>query len=360
MNSVSDFFSWWLAELRSLLPRRLRGDVDNRRTLLIEVGGDSISASQLDGDARESLLTVARGAIAAGADDGPAAGEGALAARAAAAARSGARVVVRIDASLVLTRPVELPAAAAENLREVLTFELHRLTPFHDEDVHFEFRALGPSRDGQSLAVELRIVRRAVLEQVYALLAPHPFRPRGQVALDDSGEGDLCLLLAPEQEDDRRASWLGRALWAANAALLAAVILLPLGQLDERIAALRAEVAAARSGADAVVALHEQADALAERRAALIALKRDTVPRIEILRELTERIPDSAWIQRMEVDDDEVVVHGLADAASPLIALVEESPLFASPRFPSPVTRNAASGNEQFRLAVQVAPREQP
>ena len=61
----------------------------------------------------------------------------------------------------------------------------------------------------------------------------------------------------------------------------------------------------------------------------------------------------------MEVDDDEVVVHGLADAASPLIALIEESPLFASPRFPSPVTRNAR-GNEQFRLAAQVAPRERP
>ena len=357
MNSVSDFFSWWLGELRSLLPRRLRRDVDHPRTLLIEVGGDIIRATQLDGEAREPLLTVARGTTAPGSASS---GDGPLAARAAAAARSGARVVVRIDASLVLTRPVELPAAAAENLREVLAFELHRLTPFHGEDVHFEFRALGPSRDGQSLAVELRIVRREVLDEVYALLAPNPFQPRGQAALEGAGDGDLCLQLSAEQGDEQRVSWPARALWAANAALLAAVILLPLRELDERIATLRAEVAEVRARTDAVVALREAADALAERRAALIALKRDTVPRIEILRELTERIPDGAWVQRMEVNDDEVVIHGLADAASPLIALVEESPLFASPRFPSPVTRNAASGNEQFRLAVQIAPPAQP
>jgi len=348
MTILSDFFSWWLGELRSLLPRRLRGDAEGAHTLLIEVDGANIRGAWVAGDAREPLIDRARGTGSAG--------EGALAARAAAAVRSGARVVVRIDAALVLTRPVELPAAAAENLREVLAFELHRLTPFHSQDVHFEFRALGPARDGQPLSVELRIVRRSVLEEVYALLAPQHFRPSGQATLDAAAEGDLCLQLVPEEREERRASWLGRALWPANAALLAAAILVPLGQYDERIETLRAEVAAARQGADVVVALRDQADALAERRAALGALKRDTVPRVEILRELTERIPDSTWIQRIEVNDGEVVINGLTDAASPLIALVEESPLFLSPRFPSPVTRYQATGIEQFRLAFQVAP----
>jgi general secretion pathway protein L len=349
MNGISGFLHWWLGELRSLLPRRLRAERERGRTLLLDVGPGDIEASWIDGESREPLLRVPRGAAVT---DGP------LAEHAGRAARGEARVVARIAASEVLTRPVDLPAAAAENLREVIAFELGRLTPFRAEDVHFEYRSLGTTKGGQSLSVELRIVRRAVIDELCALLAPQRFEPRGEAALEDAVAGELCLRMMPAHEDAPRASWPGRALWAVNAALLAAVLVLPLVQLDARIEPLRAQVASARERADAVAALREEADAIAERRNALLALKRDAVPRIEILRELTERLPDSAWLQRLEIEGDQVVAQGSAEAASSLIAPVEESPLFLSPTFPSPVVRNAATGNDRFRLAFRIAPVE--
>jgi general secretion pathway protein L len=347
MKGISEFLQWWLSELRSLLPRRLRAERERGRTLLLEADSNEVRAAWIDGEAREPLLSVPRGAPVT---DGP------LAEHARRAARGEARVVARIAASEVLTRPVDLPAAAAENLREVIAFELHRLTPFRAEDVHFEHRRLGTSKGGQSLSVELRIVRRAVIDELCALLAPQRFEPRGEAALEDAGAGALCLRLMPAHGDAPRTSWVGRTLWAFNAALLAAVLMLPLARMETHIEGLRAQVAAARERADAVAALRDEADAIALRRDTVLSLKRETVPRIEILRELTERLPDSAWLHRFEIDGDEVVVQGSAEAASLLIASVEESPLFLSPTFPSPVVRNAATGDDRFRLAFRVAP----
>jgi len=67
-----------------------------------------------------------------------------------------------------------------------------------------------------------------------------------------------------------------------------------------------------------------------------------------VLRELTETLPASAWLQALTMDRQGVELTGQADGASALIPLLEASSQLERVEFTSPVTK--AQGKEQFRI----------
>jgi len=75
------------------------------------------------------------------------------------------RTVFCIPAERVLTRTLSLPAAAEDNLRQVLSFEMDRQTPFKADQIYFDSRVLGRDASGRNLQVELVLLPRAQLDQ---------------------------------------------------------------------------------------------------------------------------------------------------------------------------------------------------
>jgi Tfp pilus assembly protein PilN len=69
---------------------------------------------------------------------------------------------------------------------------------------------------------------------------------------------------------------------------------------------------------------------------------------LPVLKELTEIIPRDAWLQSLTMDRQGVELTGQAEAASPLIPLLEGSPWLERVEFTAPVTRVLT--REQFRL----------
>jgi Tfp pilus assembly protein PilN len=67
-----------------------------------------------------------------------------------------------------------------------------------------------------------------------------------------------------------------------------------------------------------------------------------------VLRELTETLPASAWLQALTMDRQGVELTGQADAASGLIPLLEASSRLERVEFTSPVTKTQSK--EQFRV----------
>ena len=70
---------------------------------------------------------------------------------------------------------------------------------------------------------------------------------------------------------------------------------------------------------------------------------------------LARLIPDQAYVTRLQIRDGGIVLVGHADKASALIGVLERSPLFTSPRFQSPLTRDPRTGKERFQIAVDLA-----
>jgi general secretion pathway protein L len=96
-----------------------------------------------------------------------------------------------------------------------------------------------------------------------------------------------------------------------------------------------------------------------ERLAAELAQKKRLIETIEaietvdvrplpIMRELTERLPQDAWLRTLSMDKQGLEITGQAGAANQLIPLLENSPSLTRVEFTAPVTK--AGDKEQFRI----------
>lgn len=84
------------------------------------------------------------------------------------------------------------------------------------------------------------------------------------------------------------------------------------------------------------------------------------IPKIEILKELTQLLPDTVWIWNLKYNGKEIEISGYADSASDLVPLLDKSPLFEKVEFLAPVTKekHLRSGGEKekerFRMKAKL------
>jgi general secretion pathway protein L len=120
-----------------------------------------------------------------------------------------------------------------------------------------------------------------------------------------------------------------------------------LKQLNEQAKALASEADAVQRIRSEIVALETRIRYLEDFRT-----KRGAV--IALLKELTERIPKSAWISNLNFSEKGVEIEGYADSASELIPLLDKSPMFKDVGFLSSITK--AQGKERFRIGLKQVP----
>ena len=75
---------------------------------------------------------------------------------------------------------------------------------------------------------------------------------------------------------------------------------------------------------------------------------------LDIMKELSQRIPKSAWVNRFTFSEKGIEIGGEAASASQLIPLLEASPMFGDAAFLSTITKGTRSGLEQFRIGLSL------
>jgi general secretion pathway protein L len=85
-------------------------------------------------------------------------------------------------------------------------------------------------------------------------------------------------------------------------------------------------------------------------------IEKNDAGKLDILRELTEIIPEDAWLTEFSYQDGgrEIKLSGYAESASQLLPILEQSGMFENVRFTSPITTDRRLQKEQFRLEMQV------
>lgn len=117
-------------------------------------------------------------------------------------------------------------------------------------------------------------------------------------------------------------------------------------RLETEIARLSEEVAAIES-------LQDELEAAESRITFLNDLKREGPPTLDILRELSEVIPETAWIREFNISDDKVRLDGYADTAAELVPLLDASSRITDVAFLSAITKGR-DGKEKFRIGFTV------
>ncbi|RMD61466.1 MAG: hypothetical protein D6826_09855, partial [Alphaproteobacteria bacterium] len=171
-QGAARFLRWWGAELWACLPAELRETARRgRQRLVVEITESKATFSEARGKHLKRLGAVTLESGKSG--DGAAAGnEGADAQRAMVAriidnaGMRSAQVALRLPRGQVLRRVVDLPAAAAENLREVLGFEMDRHTPFKAQEVYYDYRVKEVDPQRKRLKVDLVVIPRGVVDRM--------------------------------------------------------------------------------------------------------------------------------------------------------------------------------------------------
>ncbi len=363
IQGVSRFFRWWGGELATCLPARLREGLGRgRHRLVIEISDTQARFRHGKGRDLHELgeVSISQGDLAGQRSAGQ---HGAVRDILGKARLGAAEVVVRLPREKVLRRMVELPAAAAENLREVLGFEMDRHTPFKAGEVYYDYRLEASDPERKRIKVDLVVVPKAAADQAVRLVTSWGIVP-DQLTVDGDGEeGARVFRLLPDGVA-ARAGGLDRrlsvALALAACVLLVLALYLPLRQKQEVVAASEAHLAVIRAEAEQAGDLKKQVEEMLERSGFVVARKARQRTAIELFDEVTRVLPDHTWILKFGVRDTNLTLSGYSAKPSALIGLLEQSEVLREVRFSSPVTMDQKMGLERFNLTATVTPRGQP
>ncbi len=260
------------------------------------------------------------------------------------------RRVLELPNGMVLSRRLVLPAKVRDNLRQILTYELDRLTPFSPSDVFFDARVMAVMSQGSKIDVELALCPR---DRVAAWIDHLQAAGFPLSTLTWSGAWNEANLLPPEA---RSSHWRLSSLvpWLQVLVILAlvgALLITPLWQdsaYQQRVTrALRTISAQAQE----VSSVREALETARRGSVAVVERKREHPRMTDLLLELTQLLPDGTWVQTLNYRDGEVDIRGESTQATALIGLLERGSGISNVTFRSPVMQVASSGSDRFHVA---------
>jgi len=338
---LDDLLERWRSALVSCLPRELRRLLERREQSLIVApqgatarvvltrGDESATLGELDPQAPGSLQAVLAGAKGAS-----------------------RKTIVQLAADQILKREVAFPSQVRDNLTQVLTYEMDRLSPFRSDQVYFGFRVLDDSAPRDKLQLELVLCLRAQVQDWLRRL-----RELGAPVDQLTWEGAWPKAnLLPPDERPRRGSGpfsMGKLFAALVLLLAAAALLSPIWQMQRMRDTREAQISELKARADQVNQTRTALEQARRGSAAVLQRKLEQPRMIDLLLELTERLPDNTWVQNMDFRDGEIQIRGESTQATSLINLLDEAPGITDVAFRSPVVQIRGSDRERFQISLK-------
>ena len=273
-------------------------------------------------------------------------------------------VVLLVEPHNVLRSSAVLPLAAERNLRQALSYDLDRQTPFAATDVYFDFVITERNRETGQIHLDLFVVPRDHLNSLLGTLKKAGVGVhRVDVSSGESHEGTakpLGLNLLPPADRARRQNRrFGFNIMLALVTLLitALVMVQSLYIRSNQVAAMEDALDSIRQEARQVATMEQQyQDSLAA--AQFLSTRRaGQAYTVDLLADVTRVIPDNTYLQRVTVKDNLIRLQGLSDAAQRLLTNLNESKMLINASFEtSQINVDARTGKERFNMSATVVP----
>ncbi len=258
-----------------------------------------------------------------------------------------------------LVRTLSLPLAAEAQLDAVLGHEIDRQTPFSVEQVVFTAQVIERQPAEGQLRAELVVVPKATLDAALSVLGPLAARLSG-LDIDDAAHRagrrrNLLPAALRMRRTDRDIRVRLLLLGVATTALLLAG-LVSLGARERALAALEVQRDAAFDTARQARALRQQLDAAAS-AADFLAEQRHARPTmLELVHDLTRRLPDGVYVQRLAVEQQRVTLAGAARSAGTIVSMLQGSPYLKGPALAGIVQQDRSTGWDGFTVVAELTP----
>ncbi len=261
-----------------------------------------------------------------------------------------------LDHKQVLRRQLSLPLAAEGKLREVVSFEIDRQTPFSADQVYYEARVISRNLQTKLCQVELIVLSKPVLEKT--------LKPLGILASDlngvdviDENQKTLNINLLPNSL--RVASSHAGTWWNIGLALVGLLLLLIamnviLNNREQVLLQWEQKVAAASVKAKQANVFREQLKQTGKAEAYLQKFRLSQPTMLVLIDDLTKRIPDDTALDKLSVNEGRLVLVGQSKQAAALVGQLQSSPFISSPALAGAVQPDARTNRDRFTLTATV------
>lgn len=267
-------------------------------------------------------------------------------------------IVLEFPQSALLRARLQWPKTRPWTLRQALRYELARLSPVDPDKLYFDFRVGEANASSRLCDVDLRIIKRDVVDDAVRVCTSAGLRVSAARFADDARPADWLSLPV-----DRWA--FARLLWSRwNIAMLGgAAVLLGIFLL---VAAYAREAAWSDAVANAldternralVVERLERKTRIANSVANFVTHAKQQPMLAGLIADISKVLPDNTWITELILSGNRVKLEGYSHSASDLIAVFDKSPRFANAEFTAPLTKDEQTKVERFDLSFDVKPR---
>jgi len=349
---LAQFFKWWGGQLSFLLPQKFLDALARGKSLIIvEVKTKTAKVSYINHQ-QESFLgefefnDLARDELHSLISNN--------------SQYSDAKIVLRVPESLSVVQDVFLPAAAADNLHQVMSYELDRYTPFNKDQVYFDFIKIGPANNNTLIHLVLILVHKTSLDTLYKQclsLGLQPFYADSAAHIDVPDKVDPQYNLLPKdlcQKTSKTPLFMMLGSLLLMLVLLATLIFLPLKMLEDNLSDLKKHVRKVEKVALEIEDSKKSIDYLYQATQTIIDKKKSSPSMIELINTVTHVLTDDTWVSNLRYFNKTLQLSGQSGSASNLIGSLEKTRLFSDTRFISPVTKDNRTGLERFKISTKV------
>ena len=347
---VGQFFDWWIEELKQALPEKWQEKLQHAmRRLTFEVRNGSL------------VLAADENHLLSGLGELPASPDKSLQKQQVEDLveqndMSQAPRFLLIDADRFLVKEISLPVAAEPNLRQVLTFEMDRQTPFKASGVYFDWKILERGRAGGQLSLMLYVIPRAEVDGNVEALGDLGKQLSG-IDIRDEGQ-TLGVNLLPQEQRHRVVNRKARTnyiLAGAVVLLLALTMTFSLYLRKHQVAELEDAIADVRGEANQVARIRSQIEGASEAAGFLATRRAESPLAVELLADVTRILPDDTYLDRLVINKSSVQMQGKSQNAQRLIELVNESGFLEAASFRGSTRLDARTGLEIFEINAQIS-----
>lgn len=351
---LSRAWSWWLEGMQQILPPGWTGFFFKTLPCIVaEVSDEALTLlRQSPSGEREQVARLSQDELEIAADGallsllGPMS-RGALAQT---------DVVLCLPEDGVLVHRMSVPVAARSNLHAMVSYQIPRLTPFSADSVYFDVRVLGVDETANTLDVEVLIALRSVVDPLVARLTRLLGLPVGRVTIAQDSRL-VAFNLLPGRSGGAR--WWRRLspnayLVALLIVVLAAAVITPVYKQRSLVVERKLQLLELNARAADLLAKKQTLDSELALIGYMANKRQDSKAPLMILAELTKVFPESVFVNAFLLRDGEVEIGGAGTGVVDLIDRINSSPLFEGARFTSPLSRDARTGKDQFRITFRL------
>ena len=360
LNSTIDinfkqFFRWWKRELDFLMPEKIKQIInDSQGVIVISHKDNQLIITYCLGDAVGHLVTLDRTDKNFNFQSLYEKDERLVK----------AQILIRLSGFDAIQKELSLPAAAKENLEQVVTYELDRYTPFKPDQVYFAVKTLDGVNEAGQIRVMMILTTRELLDGLYDDVKALGLEPLyvdyegSPNSLEDLEDGYTLLPESLRQKKANIPRLVHGSLITLTSLLLLAVLAMPIFFEYQSVNELAVKATALEKDAKKVKAMQSSIDAVIEETKQLIKTKTAAPDIVNMLNNLSTLLKDDTTLSYVQYSEGHLQIQGESPAASGLLGVLEASDMFANARFASPVTQDRVTTLERFQITVDVAKAE--